>query len=252
MIIAVSGKGGTGKTMFSSILVKILAKTGKNLLVIDADADSNMPDTLGINVDSSVGDVREQLKKDTAAGNISPGTNKWDILDYKIMESMIETQDFDLLMMGRPEGSGCYCAVNTMLRKIIENISSNYDYIVIDTEAGLEHLSRRTTQNVDCMIVISDTSSRGLLTAERIGDLAKELEISFKQLYLVINRIKENNKKNILEKAKKTHLELLGTINDDELITKYDLEGKALYNLPDDAEIVLTISEMVDKIISQY
>ncbi|MGL6297699.1 MAG: AAA family ATPase, partial [Methanobacteriaceae archaeon] len=159
MIIAVSGKGGTGKTMFSSILVKILAKAGKNLLVIDADPDSNMPDTLGINVDSSVGDVREQLKKDTAAGNISPGTNKWDILDYKVMESIIETQDFDLLMMGRPEGSGCYCAVNTMLRKIIENISSNYDYIVIDTEAGLEHLSRRTTQNVDCMIVISDTSS---------------------------------------------------------------------------------------------
>lgn len=238
--------------MFSSILVKILAKTGKNILVIDADPDSNMQDTLGINVDSSVGDVREQLKKDTAAGNISLGTNKWDILDYKVMESIIETQDFDLLMMGRPEGSGCYCAVNTMLRKIIENISSNYDYIVIDTEAGLEHLSRRTTQNVDCMVVISDTSSRGLLTAERIGDLAKELEISFKQLYLVMNRLKPTNKDEVIKKANETHLELLGIINDDELIANYDMGGKALYNLPNDAETVVAISKMVDTIISQY
>ena len=177
MIIAVSGKGGTGKTLVSSILVKLLSKTGKDLLVIDADPDSNMPETLGVDIEKTVGDVREDLKKDIGEGNIPTGMNKWDILDYKIMESIIETPDFDLLMMGRPEGSGCYCAVNNMLRKIIENVSSNYDYIIIDTEAGLEHLSRRTTQNVDTMLVVSDSSRRGLQTASRVGKLANELDI---------------------------------------------------------------------------
>lgn len=203
MIIAVSGKGGTGKTLVSSILVKLLSKTGKDLLVIDADPDSNIPESLGIDVDRSVGDVREDLKKDINKGKIPSGMNKWDILDYKIMESIVETPDFDLLMMGRPEGSGCYCAVNNMLRKIIENISSNYDFIVIDTEAGLEHLSRRTTQSVDTMLVVSDSSKRGLHTASRVGNLSKELEISFDQIYLILNRVKPGNEKEICENQKK-------------------------------------------------
>src|SRR5690606_27946513 len=111
----------------------------------------------------------------------------WDMLDYRVMESIVETEDFDVLVMGRPEGSGCYCAVNTMLRKIIENIASNYDYIVIDTEAGLEHLSRRTTQNVDVMIVVTDPSKRGVLTARRILELSEQLEIRFREIFLVLN-----------------------------------------------------------------
>jgi CO dehydrogenase maturation factor len=129
VIIAVSGKGGTGKTLLSSLLIKHLSETGKNVLAIDADPDSNLPEALGVGVVKTVGDVREELKVDTAKGNIPKDMNKWDILDYKIMESVVETPKFDLLVMGRPEGSGCYCAVNNMLRKIIETISSNYDYI---------------------------------------------------------------------------------------------------------------------------
>ncbi len=249
LIIAVSGKGGTGKTLVSSILVKLLSKTGKDLLIIDADPDSNIPETLGIDVDKTVGDVREDLKKDINNGNIPTGMNKWDILDYKIMESIIETQEFDLLMMGRPEGSGCYCAVNNMLRKIIENISSNYDFIVIDTEAGLEHLSRRTTQSVDTMLVVSDSSRRGLHTAERVGKLAKELEISFENLYLVLNRVKMGKEEELIEKAKKTDIEIAGLIYDDELISQFDLEGKPLLELPDDSEPVLAVKKILDKII---
>ena len=193
MIIAVSGKGGTGKTMFSASLIRILASTGADVLAIDADPDSNLPEALGVSVDRTVGDVREQLKRDTAEGRIPPSANKWDMLDYRVMESIVETEDFDVLVMGRPEGSGCYCAVNTMLRKIIENIASNYDYIVIDTEAGLEHLRRRTTQNVDVMIVVTDPSKRGVLTARRILELSEQLEIRFREIFLVLNRVRDED-----------------------------------------------------------
>lgn len=249
LIIAVSGKGGTGKTLVSAILVKILSKTGKDVLIIDADPDSNIPEVLGLDVDKTIGDVREDLKKDINNGNISPGTNKWDILDYKIMESIVETQNFDLLMMGRPEGSGCYCAVNNMLRKIIENISSNYDYIIIDTEAGLEHLSRRTTQSVDTMLVVSDSSKRGLHTASRVGKLADELEISFDNIYLILNRIKEGNEEEIAKIANDTGLEIIGLIHDDKEIAEFDLEGMPLIDLPDDNESVKVLKEVINKVI---
>jgi CO dehydrogenase maturation factor len=192
------------------------------------------------------------LKRDINNGNIAPGTNKWDVLDYKVMESIVETQDFDLLMMGRPEGSGCYCAVNNMLRKIIENISSNYDYIIIDTEAGLEHLSRRTTQSVDTMLVVSDSSKRGLHTASRVGKLADELEISFDNIYLILNRIKSGNEEEIAALANTvaddTGLEVVGLIHDDAQIAEYDLEGKPLIDLPNDNEAVEVIKKIVDKI----
>lgn len=248
MIIAVSGKGGTGKTLVSSILVKLLSETGKDLLVIDADPDSNIPESLGIEVDKSVGDVREDLKKDVNNGKITPGMNKWDILDYKIMESIVETPDFDILMMGRPEGSGCYCAVNNMLRKIIKTISSSYDYIVIDTEAGLEHLSRRTTQSVDTMLLVSDSSKRGLHTASRVGKLSKELEISFDNIYLILNRVKHGNEKELIEKSKENGLDIIGLIHDDEVISKFDLEGTPLINLPDDCEPVKIVKNIVEKL----
>jgi len=249
MIIAVSGKGGTGKTLVASTLVKLLSKTGKDLLAIDADPDSNLPEALGVEVDKTVGDIREELKSDTATGRIPKEMNKWDILDYKIMESVVETPDFDLLVMGRPEGSGCYCAVNNMLRRLIETLSSNYDIIIIDTEAGLEHLSRRTTQNVDIMLVVTDKSKRGILTAQRIGDLAEELDITFKKLYLILNRVNENNEEEIKKKVNEINVELIGTIYEDEDVACYDIEGKPLIDLPDDSNTVMAISKIIEKIM---
>lgn len=248
MIIAVSGKGGTGKTLVSSLLIKSLTSTGKDILAIDADPDSNLPEALGVDVHKTVGDVREELKEDTAKGRIPTGMNKWDILDYKIMESIIETPSFDLLVMGRPEGSGCYCAVNNMLRRIIENISSNYDVIIIDTEAGLEHLSRRTTQNVDVMLVVTDKSKRGMLTAQRIGQLADELEIKFQELYLVVNRVNPENEEQILKKARETGLDIAGVIFEDEEVTQYDIEGRPLVELPDESNTVKTVSGILSRI----
>mgnify|MGYP001137896680 FL=1 len=248
MIIAVSGKGGTGKTLVSSLLIKSLTSTGKDILAIDADPDSNLPEALGVDVYKTVGDVREELKEDTAKGRIPTGMNKWDILDYKIMESIIETPSFDLLVMGRPEGSGCYCAVNNMLRRIIENLSSNYDVIIIDTEAGLEHLSRRTTQNVDVMLVVTDKSKRGMLTAKRIGQLADELEIKFQELYLVVNRVNPENEEQILKKVRETGLNIAGVIFEDEVVTQYDIEGRPLVELPDESNTVKTVSGILSRI----
>jgi CO dehydrogenase maturation factor len=250
VIIAVSGKGGTGKTLVSSLLIKILSETGKDVLAIDADPDSNLPEALGLEIEKTVGDIREELKKDTAAGEIPLGMNKWDILDYKIMESVVESPEFDLLVMGRPEGSGCYCAVNNMLRKIIETLSSNYDFIVIDTEAGLEHLSRRTTQNVNIMLVVSDISKRGLLTAQRIGKLSSELDINFQKIFLILNRVKQENEDLIRKKAVETGLDVIGVIYDDAEVTEYDIEGKSLITLPVDSNPVKTISKIVSQILN--
>jgi len=227
----------------------IIAVTGKDILAIDADPDSNLPEALGVEVTKTVGDAREELKKEVKSGNTSPEMDMWNSLDYKIMESIIETPEFDLLVMGRPEGSGCYCAVNNMLRKIIETVSSNYDIVVIDTEAGLEHLSRRTTQNVDTLLVVTDSSKRGILTASRIKELAKELDISFKNLYLVLNRIKPENEENVRETVKDFGLDIIGIIYDDELTASYDMEGKPLFELPDDSETVNSVSKIVEKIL---
>ena len=177
--------------------------------------------------------------------------NKWDILDYKIMESIVETPEYDLLVMGRPEGSGCYCAVNNMLRRIIENLSENYDFIIIDTEAGLEHLSRRTTQNVDVMLVVTDNSRRGMLTAHRIGDLAGELEIKFQDLYLVLNRVRPEVEEEIVKKAQETGLEILGIVHEDDKVTEYDLEGKPLVELPDDSKTLMAVSGILSRILRE-
>ncbi|ABO35112.1 Cobyrinic acid a,c-diamide synthase [Methanococcus maripaludis C5] len=249
MIIAVTGKGGVGKTLLSSLIIRNLTKTGKDILAIDADPDSNLPEALGVEVTKTVGDAREELKKEVKSGNASPEMDMWNSLDYKIMESIIETPEFDLLVMGRPEGSGCYCAVNNMLRKIIETVSSNYDIVVIDTEAGLEHLSRRTTQNVDTLLVVTDSSKRGILTAIRIKDLAKELDISFKNLYLVLNRIKPENEESVRETVKDFGLDIIGIIYDDELTASYDMEGKPLFELPDESDTVNSVSKIVEKIL---
>lgn len=248
MIIAVSGKGGTGKTLVTSLIIRDLLDKNLNILAIDADPDSNLPEALGVKVNKTVGDVREELKIESGKGEISPEIGKWDILEYKIMEAVVETPKFDLLVMGRPEGSGCYCAVNNMLRKIIATLSDNYDVLVIDTEAGLEHLSRRTTQNVEIMLIVTDTSKRGLLTAKRIKELSDELEIKFKEMYFILNRVHSSRREELINKIQEKGLDIIGTISEDENVFKYDIEGRPLIQLPDNSISVLNVSAIVNKI----
>ena len=247
-IIAISGKGGTGKTMFSTLLVKALSKKTNNLLVIDADPDSNLPETLGVSVETTIGDIREELKKRINEGNLPAGMTKQDFLMSKIYEIIVETNDFDLLVMGRPEGSGCYCSVNNWLRQIIDNLAKSYDYVVIDTEAGLEHLSRRTTQNVDVMIVVSDASKRGLGTAKRIKKLANELEIKFKEIYVVANKVNDENKNIVEENANELGLNLIGKLPFNEEIAKYDLVGKPLYDIDENNEVYKMVENITSKL----
>jgi CO dehydrogenase maturation factor len=247
-IIAISGKGGTGKTMFSTLLVKALAEKTNSMLVIDADPDSNLPETLGVPVETTIGDIREELKKKINEGELPGGMTKQDFLMSKIYEIIVETENFDLLVMGRPEGSGCYCSVNNWLRQIIDNLAKSYEYVIIDTEAGLEHLSRRTTQNVDVMIVVSDASKRGLGTAKRIKKLANELEIKFKDIYVVANKVNKDNESIVEENSKELGLNLIGKLPFDEEISNYDLIGKPLYDLDDKNKVYNIVKEIASKL----
>jgi len=251
MIIAVSGKGGTGKTLVSALLVKFLSETNKDVLAIDADPDSNLPETLGIKVQNTVGNIREQLKKDIAAGKIPDSVDKWSILEYRILESVIETKDFDILVMGRSEGSGCYCAVNTILRKIIKDISSTYDFVIIDTEAGLEHLSRRTTQDVDLMIIVTDQSKKGVYTVQRIIELSKELEIKFKDICVILNRVKKEDIKELKKSIEKLGVKLIGTIPEDPSITEYDMKGIPLTKLPKNSPAIKSMRKITNTILNE-
>ncbi len=247
MIIAVSGKGGTGKTVIASLLVRSLAeRNAYDILAIDSDPDSNLPEALGVEVERTIGDIREELleKRDS----LSPGMSWRSQLEYEAMRAIVETRAFDLISMGRPEGPGCYCAANHVLREIIDTLAKNYDYVIIDTEAGLEHLSRRTTQNVDVMLVVTDTSKRGITTAARIKELAEELQVKFSDIYVVINRATAETKEKLQEYAREIGLEVIGIVPEDENVRRYDYEGKPLIELPDDTPALRAVREIAEKI----
>lgn len=244
--IAVTGKGGVGKTLLSALLIRILgdSRPGKSILAIDADPDSNLAESLGVELQKTVGDIREDMLREKP----SPGVEKKKYLDAKVFEITVETDNFDLLVMGRPEGQGCYCAINHMLREIIDNITKSYDYIVIDAEAGLEHLSRRTTENVDSLLVISDASNKGLDTARRIKDLTNELNIKFNNLYLILNRVTPKNKSMFEKEAGKLGIEIIGSIPDDPEVSDFDLRGKPITDISPESAAYTEAKNIVRKL----
>lgn len=238
-IIAVSGKGGVGKTLLSALLVRAIKESGKgSLLAIDADPDSNLAESLNVKFEKTVGDIREDLLSE----KLPPGVEKEKHLSAKVFEITVEEDGFDLIVMGRPEGPGCYCAINHLLRNIIDETTQAYDYCIIDAEAGLEHMSRRTTQNVNTMLIVTDPSKKGFLTARRIKELAKELGIEFDSMFLVLNRVKSGNRELMLKEAKEVGIDVIGLIPEDTLVAEYDLEGKPLINLPADSEAYNSVS----------
>ncbi len=246
MIIAVSGKGGTGKTVVSSLLVKVLSEKDEyDILAIDADPDANFSDALGVSAEKTIGSVREGIIKDR--DQRSP-TQSWrSKLEYDVLGATIETDKFDILVMGRPEGQGCYCPVNHVLREIIDKTAKNYDYVIIDTEAGLEHLSRRTTQDVDFMLVVTDPSKRGITTAQRIKELSENLSINFKGIYLVANRMSPENEEKIREYAGEIGLEVLGFIPEDEKVSEFDFTGRPLMELKD-SKALSSVEKIVERL----
>jgi len=234
IVLAISGKGGVGKTTLAASMLKILSeKKQKSILAIDADPDSNLSDLLGIKtVKKTVGNVTDELKKSLAKGEIPADVIKMDLLEYRILEILEETPNFDLLRMGRSEGEGCYCSLNKFLTDIIDTLSKNYDLTLVDEHAGLEHLSRRTDRDVDVMVIVTDPSSMGFQTARRIKELAEEVHIEFKKTYLVGNRFSPDTEPILKNVASKIGIEYAGYLPQDDDVLKYNFAGRPLFELP--------------------
>ena len=245
--IAIAGKGGTGKTTISSLIIRnLIAKKNGSVLALDADPNSNLNELLGIEITSTVGQMVESFKKDGA--KLSSGLYKDQMVEMNIHKSVIEGNGFDLLVMGRGEGPGCYCAANNLFKKYIDMLQESYKYIVMDNEAGMEHLSRKTTNDVDYLLIVSDPSPRGILTASRLRDLAKELSIRAKQAYLVLNRVDGPIDERLLEIIKKYDLEMIASINSDFDLTETELAGRNIFDLNPKSSALLQVNSLIEKL----
>jgi len=244
--IALAGKGGTGKTTVAGLLVKYLISHNKTpILAVDADANANFNEVLGVEVIETLGGAREKMKK----GQVPSGMTKDIFISMKLEQAVVESGGFDLIIMGQPEGAGCYCAANSLLTRFLEKLTNNYPYIVMDNEAGMEHISRLTTKNVDILLIISDTSRRSITAASRINALVKELNIGVGKSCLIINHAKQEDVSSLLEFIKEDGLELLGTIPEDDAVYDYDLHGRPTVTLPEDNPAVKAAFSMFDKIV---
>lgn len=252
--IALAGKGGTGKTTVASLVIKtLIAQGADNILAIDADPSANLNLALGLPLEQTIGDIREDMldQVNPMNGNLNgrPGMNKFDYLDYEIEYALVEGDHVDLLAMGRPEGPGCYCAVNHILRDIIDRLGRSYDYVIIDNEAGMEHLSRRTTRDVDVLYVVTDPTVRGVVAANRIAGMRDELDINIKNAYLIVNRVAGELTPALQEAVDQVGIPLGGIIPADPQVTSMDANGQALVNLPPDSIIVQAIESIVQQTV---
>ncbi|ABR48186.1 Cobyrinic acid a,c-diamide synthase [Alkaliphilus metalliredigens QYMF] len=236
--IAVAGKGGTGKTTLTGLLIDQLVKSNeKPILAVDADANANLNEVLGEEIECTIGAIREEVSKRENAGNSFPGgMTKAQYLKYRLNAIITEGKGYDLIAMGRSEGQGCYCYVNGMLREQIDSLSDSYKYLVIDNEAGMEHLSRKTTKKIDTLFLVSDASRRGIQAAGRINELVKELELNVSNIYLIVNRVPEGVlKADTVEEIRKQGMNLIGVVPMDHQVYEYDAEGIPLVQLPEDS-----------------
>ena len=244
--IALAGKGGTGKTTVAGLLIKYLVKTGKSpVLAVDADSNANLNEVLGLEVFDTLGNAREEMKK----GIVPSGMTKNVFMDMKLQQAIMEHEGYDLIVMGQPEGPGCYCAANTLLTGFLDKLIGNYPYIVMDNEAGMEHISRLTTSNVDILLIVADTSRRGLQAAIRINELAKSLNIGVGKSYLIMNQAREEPTDAVLEMIQKGGLELAGTIPEDRTVYEYDLKGRPTVEIPGNNKAVRAAFDIFAKIV---
>jgi CO dehydrogenase maturation factor len=250
--IAVAGKGGTGKTTIAGLLVRrLIERTAGPILAIDADPASNLNTVLDLPLDKTVGDIREETSEKARANLLDAGIAKRDLLDYEINSSVVEGVGVDLLAMGRPEGPGCYCAANNMLRAIVDAIAASYPWVIIDNEAGLEHLSRRTTRDVDLLLIVSDATVRGVTTAGRIAALVGELDTKVGRHYLIVNRAPDGLSPE-LEAAIAAHgLDLLAVLPDDPRVAEFDAAGRALIQLPPDSRLNVALAPVVGAMLGE-
>ena len=232
--IAVAGKGGVGKTTTCGMIIDYLcAKKQGPVLVVDADANSNLNEVLGVEVETSLGAIREEMAQAELKGTVPAGMTKADYAEFKFNSALIEEDDFDMLVMGRTQGKGCYCYVNGVLKTQVDKYAKNYKYIVMDNEAGLEHVARGTLPRVDTMLLISDCSRRGIQAAARVAEMIAEMELKPGQLGLIVNRapggVLDDGVKAEIEKH---GLNLLGVLPQDESVYRCDCDGEPSAKLP--------------------
>lgn len=245
--IAVAGKGGTGKTSFCAILIRYLIEKGKvPVLAVDADANANLNEALGLKIETET--VSELIAKTKDLHGIPEGMSQETYIEYKLNASLAEGKNVDLLVMGGPDGPGCYCFPNNILRKYLDNLSKGYKYIVMDNEAGLEHISRRTTQDVDYLFVISDCSARSIRSAGRVNELVRQIKTKVNRIYLIVTRATGQDIETLKEEIEKTGLELAGIIPNDRLVTEFDIKSKPLFDLPVDSAAIQAVYGILDKI----
>lgn len=247
-VIGFAGKGGTGKTTIAALTVRyLIEKKKKAVLAVDADSNSCLNEALGVEIHATIGKLREESLEQIRSGAERPGGMSMEqLFDYQVQQSIIESDGFDLMVMGRPEGPGCYCAANNIIRKYTDKLSEDFSYVVIDNEAGMEHLSRRTTHKVDLLLVISDPTQKGVMTAKRINSLVDELKLDVDKRRLIINRVSEDNFNKL--KAANADLPVSGIYNipQDDNIFQLDLEGKPVFDLPSDSIAVKTVFAILD------
>jgi CO dehydrogenase maturation factor len=247
--IAIAGKGGTGKTTIAALLIKFLSRKGL-VLAVDADPSTNLSQALGLLLDDNktVGRIREKMAEDVSKDRLSPTIAKPEYLFSKIIESLVESKGFDLLSMGRPEGPGCYCASNEFLRASLDKLVKDYkyDYIVMDCEAGMEHISRQTTRDVDVLLIMSDPTMKGVTTAARMKKLIEEMRSNVGKVGLVVNRVRGELSPEIKKAIDESGLEIIAVIPEDPDMAGLEMKGMPVTELPPRSPLQLNVKEMAE------
>ena len=243
--IGLAGKGGTGKTTIAGLLIKYLVEKEKTpILAVDADANANLNEVLGLEVGETLGDAREDMKK-----GVSSGMTKDVFMEMKLQEAVVESSGFDLIVMGRPEGAGCYCAANSLLTQYLEKLIDNYAYVVMDNEAGMEHISRLTTNDVNLLLVVSDPTRRGIQAAARIVELTDSLGLNITRRHLIVNQSRQGQREAVDEAVKKYNLDLIGTVPEAPDVREFDLNGRPTIELGNENRAVKAVYEIFERII---
>ena len=248
--IAVAGKGGVGKTTTCGMLIDYLCKKKNGpVLVVDADANSNLNEVLGVEVETSLGAIREEMAQAELKGTIPSGMTKADYAEFKFSSAVIEEDDFDMLVMGRTQGKGCYCYVNGVLKTQVDKYAKNYSYIVMDNEAGLEHVARGTLPHVDTMLLISDCSRRGIQAAARVAEMIDEMALKPTRLGLIVNRAPGGVLDDgVKEEIEKHGLELLGVLPQDDGVYRCDCDGEPSAKLPENNPVKVALKGIMQSI----
>lgn len=250
--IAFAGKGGVGKTTICGMLIMELAKMKKGpILAVDADANSNLNEVLDVEVEMTLGDIRENIAQAelVTPSPIPPGMTKHDYAEMMFGDALVESDDFDLLVMGRTQGKGCYCYVNGILTTQVAKYANQYNYVVVDNEAGLEHISRGVLPHVDHILLVSDCSRRGIQAVGRIAQMIEDLKLNAKSVKLIVNRAPEGKLADgIREEIEKYGLDLAGVIPQDELVYEYDTEGKPSSQVPEDSPIKTALKDIIARL----